>query len=501
MKFLLATIKHETNTFSPVPTDVARFSLGEDVPIQGERAAALRRGTGTAMGGYIEVLEAYGIEFDVAVVAEARPSGPVQQQAFDAITDPVIAALSAGCYSAVLLDLHGAMVTVQFDDAETELLQRIRSVVPNIPIGMTLDMHANVSVETVKLATVLTGYHTYPHVDAKDAGARAARLLVSAVQGTTKPRLAWCNAPMLPHVMRQGTYSGPNQILQSACIRLEQQGVALAASVFTGFPHADIEGAGLSVVVCCDDDPLQAGQLAEHLCLQAWELRHDFVFEGTPLVHSLDQAAAAKEFPVVVLDHCDNASSGGTMDTTVVLAEVLKRNLDRAVFFAIHDPDVVQQAIATGKGSVAVFSLGGKHQNLATGEPNPPLEVRARVKTISDGKVILHGPMMAGMAVNMGPTVVLQCDDVDIVVVSNHVEPSDRSYFSTLGFDVLQMKFLILKSRVHWRAGFGDLARTVVEADGIGVTGSDYTKFNYRKVRRPIFPLDSSFTYNTGDNQ
>lgn len=490
MKFLLATIKHETNTFSPVPTDIARFSLGEAMPITGERAKLLRKGTGTAIGGYMEVLESNGIEFDVAVVAEARPSGPVEQLAFEAIVAPVIEALRTGSYAAVLLDLHGAMVTEQFDDAETEILHRVRAVAANMPIGVTLDMHANVYEKTVELATVITGYHTYPHVDAKDAGIRAARLVIDTVRGKINPRLAWCNAPMLPHIMRQGTHDGPNQLLQRECMRMEREGHVLAASVFTGFPHADIHDAGLSVVVCTNDDAELASHSSEALRQQAWEARQAFVFQGSPLMESLAHAKTSTQFPVVILDHCDNASSGGTMDTTVVLNAVLEQGFEDAVFFAIHDPAVVGQAIALGKGREAVFSLGGKQQNLATCEDNPSLILRACVKTISDGRVTLRGPMMAGMTVNMGPSVVLTCSGVDIVVVSNHVEPSDLSYFSTLGLDVHELKYLILKSRVHWRAGFGDLARCIVEADGIGVTGSDYTKFNYTKVRRPIFPLD-----------
>lgn len=179
------------------------------------------------------------------------------------------------------------------------------------------------------------------------------------------------------------------------------------------------------------------------------------------------------------------------MDTTAVLSEILKRKFSNTVFFAIHDPIAVAQAEVLGVGGTATFSLGGRYNKLATAEPNPSLPVTATVKSISDGKVVLRGPMMAGMVVNMGSTAVLTCNGVDVVVVSNHVEPSDLSYFSTLGFDVEALSYLVLKSRVHWRAGFGHIARSVVEADGVGVTGSDYAKFQYEKVRRPIFPLDS----------
>jgi microcystin degradation protein MlrC len=167
--------------------------------------------------------------------------------------------------------------------------------------------------------------------------------------------------------MRQGTHAEPNRSLQQACSDSETSGRALACSVFVGFPHADIREAGLSCVVCTDAQADAAVSIRDALLDQAWAARHAFVYRSDPLAESVAQARAladapadGRSGPIVLLDHCDNVASGGTMDTTAVLAEVLKQGLTDAMFYALHDPDSVQRAIAAGVGNEVSLMLGGK---------------------------------------------------------------------------------------------------------------------------------------------
>jgi microcystin degradation protein MlrC len=264
----------------------------------------------------------------------------------------------------------------------------------------------------------------------------------------------------------------------------------LAASVFTGFPHADIRNAGLSAVVCTDANAEQARQMRDALLDQAWENRSAFLYEGQPLAESVARAKSSTTWPVVLLDHCDNSASGGTMDTTGVLAEVLRQDLRDAVFYAIRDPQAVERAIAAGVGNELTLSLGGLSELKATGDVNAPITVSARVRIISDGAFRLRGPMMAGVAISAGKTVVLQVGGVQVVVTSLATEPHDLAYLMSLGIDLDRTRYLVLKSRVHWRAGFGSLAQEVIECDSVGVTTSDYSKLRFERVRRPIYPLD-----------
>jgi len=490
MRLLLAMFKHETNTFSPVPTRLDRFFKGRSEPVGGIDALAAYRGTGSALGGFIEVAERLGAEIVLPVAAEAWPSGPVDDQAYQRITGLIFDEVRKGGYDGILLDLHGAMVTETLEDGEGTLLKRLRELDPKTPVGVTLDMHANVYDEIVKHATVVTGYHTYPHVDMFEAGYRAADILMRTITGHIKPVMAWGNRPMLPHVMRQGTHAEPNRSLQSKCLAFEAS-QALAASLFVGFPHADIRNAGLSVVVCTDNDPVLAATLRDELLDQAWSARTDFVFQPEPLQESVARARQMTQGPVFLLDHCDNSASGGTMDTTAVLAEVLRQGLKNAAFYAIYDPKAATMAAEAGVGANVTLTLGGRAELPSLRLPNPPLEVSGKVKFVFDGLYRNYGPMYKGVLNDTGTTVVLDTGKVEIVIISQHQEPFDLSCLQSAGIDPLKKHYVVLKSRVHWRAGFGKLAREVVECGGLGVTTSDYSQLNFKRVRRPIFPLDA----------
>ncbi len=501
MRLLAAMFKHETNTFSPVPTPTARFFGYRPDMVTGQAAIQAHRGTGSGLGGFIAVAEAEGAEITVAVAGDANPSGPVEDEAFERISGAILDEVRRGGWDGILLDLHGAMVTRSHEDGEGELLRRIRAIDPRTPIGVTLDMHANIYEDIVALSTVVTGYHTYPHIDVREAGQRCAQVLVRAIRGEVKPVMRWANRPMLPHVMRQGTHAEPNRSLQQACVDHEASGQALACSVFVGFPHADIREAGLSCVVCTDakvDANAAAAQsIRDALLDRAWGARQAFVYRSAPLAESVAQArtladgpANGRTGPIVLLDHCDNVASGGTMDTTAVLAEVLRQGLTDAMFYAIHDPDSVQRAIAAGVGNEVSLMLGGKAAMPSIGAPATPLSVTGRVRRITDGLYTLRGPMGAGAQARNGPTVVLQVGGVEVVVMSLYQEPADLECFHSVGIDPMRKRFVIIKSRVHWRAGLGQLARDVVECAGVGVTTSDYSLLKFEQVRRPVFPLD-----------
>ncbi len=192
----------------------------------------------------------------------------------------------------------------------------------------------------------------------------------------------------------------------------------------------------------------------------------------------------------MLLDHYDNCASGGTMDTTVVLAEILRQGLEDVAAFAIYDPEAVQQAIAAGIGARVTLSIGGKIAMPAIPAESPPLSVTGTVKMISDGRYKNRGPMARGVQMEMGPTVVLDTGTAEIVLISRHVEPSDLNCLLALGIDPMQKRYVMLKSRIHWRAGLGKLAKAVVDCAGVGVCTSDYGQLDFKKVRRPIYPLD-----------
>ncbi|MGE3783367.1 MAG: M81 family metallopeptidase [Alphaproteobacteria bacterium] len=493
MRLLIAMMKHETNTFSPVPTPLTRFGHGPG-PLYDEAAIRAYRGTGSGLGAYLDLAEREGAEIVLPIAAGAPPSRPVEDAAFEHIAGIICDAVKKGGFDGIMLDLHGAMVTESFEDGEGELLRRIRAIDPATPIAVSLDMHANLYDAIIDNATVVTGYRTYPHIDTYDTARRAGEILLRAMRGEIRPVMAWGNVPMLPHVMKQGSDDHPNKELQARCAAMSREG-ALAASLFTGFPHADITNAGLSAVVVTDGDRVLAGKLRDELLDRAWADREDFVYKLEPLEQSLARAKSLEppkpgEGPVVLLDHYDNCASGGTMDTTAVLAAILRAGLDGVAAFAIYDPEAVQKAIAAGIGAEVALAIGGKMAMPAIPGESRPLAVTGTVKTISNGRFRNKGPMGRGVQMDMGASVVLDTGRAEIALISHHVEPNDVNCLLSLGIDPMQKRFVMLKSRIHWRAGLGAMARAVVECAGIGVCTSDYSELTFKNVRRPIYPLD-----------
>lgn len=489
MRVVIAMMKHETNTFSPVPTPIERFARGFPLPPRGKEAYDAFKGTGSAMGAYIDLAEREGWEIVTPIAAQAAPSAPVQDAAYKEMSDAICEAVAAGC-DAVMLDLHGAMVTESREDGEGALMVRLREIAPDVPIAVALDMHTNLYSEIVENATTLAGYTTYPHIDNYGTGERAGEALIKMIKGDAKPVLAWGNRPMLPHVMRQGTADFPNKQLQERVAAMEARGEAMVATLFTGFPHADIRNAGLSVCVVTDNDPEKAQKLCDELLDSAWKDREAWVYQIEPLEESLARAKKVTDGPVVLLDHYDNSSSGGTQDTMTVLAAILEAGLEDVAAFAICDPEAVQTLITAGVGAEVTLPLGGKMDMPSIDKKGVPVTVTGKVKLISDGLYRNLGPASTGLLMDMGPTVVFDTGNVEIVVISRQQEPNDKNAFLSLGIDPTRKKYLMLKSRIHYRAGFSDIAKEVIECAGTGVCTSDYSQLTFENVRRPIYPLD-----------
>jgi microcystin degradation protein MlrC len=486
MRFVIAMMKHETNTFSPVPTPLERF--GARGAFFGKDALDAYKGTNTPMAAFIDIALQEGAEIVTPVAAEAFPSGPVHRDAYRSMTDAVCEEVKRGC-DALFLDLHGAMVSEETDDGEGTLLERVRAMAPGLPIAVGLDLHTNLTRKMVENCTVLAGYKTYPHVDMYDAGALAGKILLRTMKGEIKPVVSWGNLPMLPHTLRMGTHEPPMKDLVEMAKAVEARG-ALAATVFGGFPLADIHDAGLSAVVFTDGDRKRADALCQELLDAAWDRRADFVYRLEPLSETVARAKQLREGPVVLIDHADNCASGGTQDTMAVVAEVMRQGLQDVAVFAICDPEAVARAIEVGVGARVALKLGGKMDMPAIGRKGEPLEVSGVVRAITDGEFIIRGPMYTGIRAFMGRTAVLDTGNVQLVITERNQEPFDLGHFRSVGIEPTAKRYLLLKSRLHYRAAFAPIARHIIECDGVGITSSDYSLFRFTKLRRPIYPLD-----------
>ena len=489
-RVVVAMMEHETNTFSPVPTPLERFARGGFGVPTGSEVVERFKGTGTGIGAFLDVAAEAGMEIVSPIAANAAPSGKVEAEAYRTMTDAICDAVAAGC-DACFLDLHGAMVAETTNDGEGTLLGRIRGIAPELPIAISLDLHANMTDAIVDNCNVLVGYKTYPHLDMYQAGEHAGRLLVRMLDGEIDPVMVWGSRPILAQTLRMGHEDEPMGPLLEMARRQESQGL-LASSVFGGFPLADIWHAGLSVVTVADGDRGRAEAARDELLDAAWAEREEFVFDSRPLAETIAEAKQLDQGPIVLLDHADNAASGGTQDTVAVLAEVLRQGLRNVAMFGICDPAAVATMTEAGVGADVTLSLGGKLDMPAIGRVGEPLEVTGRVLALSDGSFTVTVPMGRGTQMDMGPTAVLEVGDVQVVVCSRNVEPWDPGCFRSVGIEPTEKHYLILKSRIHYRAGFSDISVRDIPCNGVGVTSSDNSLFTFENVRRPIYPLDEN---------
>ena len=486
-KFVLAMMMHETNTFSPLPTPIASFA--RKGALSGPLAIAEAEGTNTSLGGFIEVARKAGAEFTLPMAANAHPSGLVTDAAFEEMASGIVNEVAKGC-DAVLLALHGAMVTETYDDGEGELLARIRKVAPDVLIAVALDFHAQMTEAMVRGATVITGYRTYPHIDMADTAIRAGRTLMRAMAGEVRPKMVWGSRPIMSSTLMHTPAREPMKTLMGIANEAEDSGQVLNGSVFGGFPQADIPHLALSCVFVCDGRTAEGEVIMNRILDQGWERREEFMFRPEALRDQVSRAKGLKGGPIIMADHGDNTASGGTQDVMSVIEEAIAQALDDACAGPICDPISVAQMIEAGVGAPVTLSLGGKIDMPAMGLKGKPLAVSGRVKCITDGEFKVTGPMATGSIVRMGRTAVLDTGKMLIVVSEKRSEPYDLGVFTHCGIDPRTKRYVIIKSRQHFRAGFEPIAKHIVMCDGDGCTASDLRLFKYTRIKRPLYPFD-----------
>ncbi|PWU20687.1 MAG: ABC transporter substrate-binding protein [Candidatus Rokuibacteriota bacterium] len=484
-KIVIAMMMHETNTFSPVPTPLASFR-----PLTGDAAIAEFRDTNTQLGGFLHVAQEAGADVTVPIAAGAHPSGYVEKAAYEDMCDTIVGVVSRGC-DAVFLALHGAMVAEHVDDGEGELLRRIRAVAPRVPVAVGLDFHAHMTAPMVEHATVIAGYRTYPHVDMGETGERAGRTLVRALNGEVAPVMVWGSRPMMTSTLVHTPSRQPMKDVVDMAIAAEASGAVLNASVFGGFPHADIPHLSCSAVIVCDRRADEGRALLDRLMAMAWERREAFVYKGAPLASQIAHARTLGDGPILLVDHGDNTASGGTQDVMSVIEEALTQRLEDAVAGPISDPVSVGRIIAAGTAAGVTLDLGGRVDMPQINLRGRPLTVTGKVTRITDGEFVVTGPMATGTRVRMGRTAVLDTGPMQIVVSEGRSEPFDVGVFTHCGIDPRRKRYVLIKSRQHFRAGFEPIARHIVLCDGDGVTSSDLRLFTYNSRPRPLYPFEA----------
>ena len=490
MRIAVGCIGHETNTFSPVATTIDNFKNGSYH--RGDEIIAAFRGTRTITGGFLDVAEQLNLQPVPLLWAFATPSGMVEQAAYQTLKAEFLTLLqNAGKLDGVLLDLHGAMVTDELEDAEGDLIQAVREIVGETWIVTTLDLHANITAKMAQFSDVIIGFDTYPHVDCYERGFEAGQLLFGMNQGKIQPTMAYRQLPLLTAPPAQCTMKPPMTDVINALHTLETESGVVTATLSMGFPFADITDAGVSVLVTTNGDMALAETCADQFATDIWKMREQFTFNLHTVEDAIEIANHTDGNPIVLADGADNPGGGGPCDGTTILQKFIDADVQEAVIAVIADPESVAQAVEAGVGNGVQLNVGGKTDT----QHGAPVALTGLVKTLSDGRFIHKGPMGRGTAGNMGRTAVVQVGGIEIILTERRIQPYDAQVLRSVGIEPTARKLIALKSAVHFRADYTPIAHQILDVDTPGVHSPNLFSYRYQRLRHPVYPLDPTTTY------
>ena len=480
MRLITGGISHETNVFSPFLNDNFRVINGEEY-LASERTS-----------GFLDACTEHGFELVPTIFASGVASGMITDEALKTVLGELLDGIKHNRpFDGILLRLHGAGVSKSYPDIEGYILSEVRNLVGfDMPIVSTFDFHGNHSTLTVENVDVLVGHDTNPHIDGYERGLEALHIMKRLIEGRLKPTKALRKPRMMPY--RAITTRNPMKRIMDAVHRIEKLDGVETITVAQGFTYADVEHAGMSIIVTTNDDQRLADKCADELNDLTWSLRRDFLCNDIiPVSEAIKRVRDSKEGPIILADTGDVSGGGGTCKGIVALKAVLEVGLENGVVATIADPEAVEKAIEAGVGNYVTMDLGGKIDKLH----GKPIKVTGLVNIISNGKYIRTGSMgkpTSGRTreANMGRTVVLRIGSVDVIITERRVHPTDLQVYRSLGIEPTEKRFIVVKSMTHFHASHEPIAKEIIYLDTPGLSSARLAGFDYRNLKRPIFPLD-----------
>lgn len=491
MRIAIGGISHETSTFVATPTTRGEFETGFGL-YRGQELMDRFRGSNTCTGGFIDAAHRQGVELVPLLWTFAYPGGLIPQLDYTTLKNELLdqleqAMASTGRIDGVLLDLHGAMVVEGIDDGDGDLIESVRQTVRGTcPIVATFDLHGNHTQHRVDAATAVVGFDTYPHVDMAERGREAFDLIARTIRGEIQPVMAFRPLPLLWSASCQVTAHPPIDEAFRLVHEVENRPGILSVTLATGFPWADVPQLGASVIVVADHDRELARTTAEEIGDWVWARRDRWYEPPLTTTGALESGEQKGRYPIILADMADNTGGGAPGDSTEVLRTFLERDLQDALVLYVVDPTVAQQAHQAGAGGRISVELGGKSDPLQ----GPPIPLEAEVVALSDGKFTYDGPMYAGLTGDLGTSAWLRSRGVNVVVVSARMQPLDQAFARSLGIDCATMRYLAVKSAVHFRSGFEAIAGSIFNIDAAAIHTHQFGRLPYKRRPRPLYPLD-----------
>ena len=498
-RIAIGGFSHETNCFVPMHTDYEYFAQGGEFPPLARREQVIERSRGATFGmsGFLDTIDP-SHELVPLIWGQGGAGGYITDDCFERIVGELVGMLSQAIpVDAVYLDLHGAMCSLTYEDAEGEVLRRVRACVgPDIPVVVSLDYHANVSAATAALTDGMAIYLTYPHIDRQGTGSRAARILMRVLDEGIPSGRAIRRIPFLLPLNFQCTLIEPTKGIVDASVAGEG-GEILDLCYAAGFPPSDLDECGPSVV-CHAYSQEAADAAADRLAAMVMAREDQF---AEPLMKPDDAVVEAMRIaetaskPVVIADTQDNPGCGGTCDTTGLLEALVRHDAQGTAMCVMWDADAAEAAHAAGEGARITIDLGGKHGP----EGVTPYHGTFTVTALTDGRFVTTGRSIGGRRINIGPTALLTLGGVSIVVASKRMQAYDQDIFRHIGVAPEKQKILVLKSTCHFRADFDPIAEKTLVAVAPGAHIVDSTRYpiKYRREGVRLLPNGPEFKRGT----
>ena len=485
-RIAIAGFHHETNTFAATLASYSEFEKADAWPglIFSDDVLRELSGANISITGFADAASvAGGYEIIPVLWCAAEPCSYVTTDAFERIAKQIVEGIeSAGKLDGIYLDLHGAMVTQDVEDGEGELLRRIRDLTgPDLPIAISLDLHANMTPEMIKYASSINIFRTYPHIDMDETGERAFLSMERLLTG--KPLYkAFRQVPFLVPLTSQHTGSEPCQALYASLNQLPGE-TLFSADIAMGFPPADIFHAGPSLVAYAgsqEDADLAADALLQSLIDAENDFDNDLL---SPEVAVTEAMAHNGSKPIVIADAQDNPGAGASSDTTGLLSALVQGKAQGAILALLDDAEIATKAHEVGVDGEFSVLLGGKSGQ----EGQHPFEGRFRVEAISNGEFPFTGDMFSGMLAKLGPMAVLRIldtpADVRVVIGSIRCQCLDQAIFTSIGIEPAEQRIVAVKSSVHFRADFEAIADKILVVEAPGAHPCRLDKIRYRNLR------------------
>lgn len=484
----------ESNRFAPVITEedylkrvyLAGDEILEDLHSADPKLPTEIRGFAAEMDNQVEWMPV------PILVGLVEAGGPLDHGFFETAMQEIrTRLLAAGPLDAVYISNHGAMITTQNADPDGEIFQAVRDIVgPLVPVVATLDLHGNVSDRMVRLADVIVAYQTNPHVDMLERG-RDAALLLQELWAGMKPEVAFIRLPLVPPTVTLLTETGPYADIMAYGQALVGGDIA-NVSILGGFAYSDTPKNGMAIIVTARVANGSAQDVANKIARMAWAEHLRFVPRLTPLQEAVDRVAQVAENPnlsaVILADVADNPGGGGNGNTMWILQALHARGVSGVIAGVINDPNLAAEAHRLGQNARfrAVFN------RVPPDEFSQRFEADARVVAIHDGDCVGRRGFYAGRRMNLGASALLDLGGIQVVVISIRTQCADPIFLEMMGLNIAKARAVVVKSRGHFRAGFDEFfaPAQVIEVDAPGLTSPVLTRFDFKNMPRPVFPID-----------